>query len=118
MAVIGPLPPFSLWGIVISGDFGDLSMFRGHQCQVIVYAKTWPDRPPSAEQLAHRALYKAAADAWRLLTPDAREQWHLAARRASLTMHGYNLWLHWKLTGDDQTIATLERQTNTTLLPP
>lgn len=118
MAVIGKLPPFSLWGIIAWGDFADLTMYRGHQCQVIVFAKTWPDRPPSAEQLAHRAAYKAAATAWSALSADQRAQWNLACRRASLTMHGYNLWLHWNLTGDDKAIATLERQTNTTLFPP
>lgn len=118
MAVILPLEPVSLWAYLAWGDFADFTFYRGHQCQVIVFLKTWPDKPPSSEQLAHRAKYKAAVDAWWVLSPAQREQWHLACRRASLTMHGFNLWMHWKLTADDEAIATLERQTSTTLFPP
>jgi hypothetical protein len=118
MAVTEAFTSYWLWGTLAWGDFADLTIYKGHRCQIVVFAKTWPDKPPSPFQLARRALFKAAAVSWEALSPAARAQWELATRRASLTMHGWNLFLHWKLTGDDKAIETLERQTGTTLLPP
>ena len=108
----------SLLGFLIWGDLGPLSMYRSKRGKIVVYAKTWPHKPPSPKQLEQRALWSAAAIAWNTLTDPQRQQWHLAASRASLCLHGYDLWMHWSLTADNSAIQTLERQTGTTLLPP
>lgn len=109
---------FSLFGFVIWGDFADLTMYRSQRGKVVVFPKTYPGSPGSPLQQAQRNRLKAAAADWVALTEDQRSQWDLASRRASLCSTGYNLYLHWKLTGDDSAIQTLERQTRTTLLPP
>jgi len=108
---------FNTLGTVIWGDLGPLTMYRSKRKKLVVFKKTWPDQPASERQLTWRATWKAAATAWRALTQPQRHQWALAARRASLCATGYNLWLHWKLTGDDAAIRTLEQQTKTQLLP-
>lgn len=108
---------FSTLGTVIWGDFGTLTMYRSKRKKLVIFKKTWPDKPPSDRQLAWRATWSAAAAAWRALTHGQRTQWSLAARRASLCATGYNLWLHWKLTADDAAIRTLQNQTKTQLLP-
>jgi hypothetical protein len=108
---------FSLFGLVIWGDFADLTMYRSKRGTLVIFKKTWPDEPPSIRQLYDQAKFKAAAADWQTLTTAQRTQWHLASRRASLCMHGYNLYVHWHTTRDDSAIQTLQRQTHTTLLP-
>jgi len=109
---------FNLLGFVIWGDFADITMYRSHHGKVVWFKKTWPDKPASPKQLAWREHWKTAAAAWKAASAATRQQWDLATRRASLSLHGYDLWMHWQLTGDDQAIETLERQTHTELLPP
>lgn len=109
---------FSLFGLVIWGDFADLTLYRSKRGKVVFFPKTYPTGPGSPLQQAQRNRLKAAAADWIALTDAERSQWELASRRASLCSTGYNLYLHWQLTKDDSAIATLERQTHTTLLPP
>lgn len=109
---------FSLFGLVLSGDFDSITMFRSKRGKVVWFSKTWPDQPPSPLQIEQRARMSTAADLWQQLSLSEKAQWDLATRRASLCMHGYDLWQHWKLTGDDSAIQTLQRQTGTNLLPP
>lgn len=108
---------FNYFGTVTWGDIADLTMYRRYDRRLVIFKKTWPDKPPSDKQLADRAAFSAAVAAWHLLTAEEQAQWDLAARRGCLTMSGYNLFLHWQLTPDLAAMRTLERQTRTTLLP-
>lgn len=108
---------FNLFGLVAWGDLGPLTMYRRPDGRLVIFSKTWPDKPPSPAQAAQRTLFSAAATAWRALNASQRAQWAAAAARSSLCMTGYNLFLHWALTGDDLAIRTIQRQTRTTLLP-
>lgn len=108
---------FTYFGFVIWGDLGQLTLYRNKQGKVVVFQKTWPDKPPSDLQNAQRARFTAAAEAWADLSDANRAQWELASKRACLCMHGYDLFVHWQMMQDDAAITTLERQTNTTLLP-
>lgn len=109
---------YSIFGFLIWGDLGPVTMYRNKQGKIVAFSKTWPDKPPSAEQEAQRLIFTEAAADWQTLTACQRGEWETASRRASLCMHGYDLFVHWKCCGDDQAIQTLERQTGTTLLPP
>ncbi|MDD3530471.1 MAG: hypothetical protein PHS77_11395 [Gallionellaceae bacterium] len=106
----------SCFGFVIWGDLDSLTIYRDKHGNIVSFAKTYPDKPPSQEQLAVRQRLRDTAAAWHSLTPERRRQWELATRRAPLCMHGYNLFVHWHQTGDDRTIRTIQRQTKTTLL--
>lgn len=108
----------SLLGLVAWGDLGPLTLYKSKRGKVVAFAKTFPAKPPSAHQLYQRYKIRQAADKWQALSPTQRSEWNKAANRASLTMHGYNLWVHWQLAPDLQEIRTLERQTGTSLLPP
>jgi len=108
----------SILGTVAWGDLGPLTMYRSKRKKLVAFAKTWPTGDPSPEQTKLRDAFRAAAIAWQALTDAARAQWELATKRASLCMHGYDLWVHWRLIGDDHAIEALERITGTTLLPP
>ncbi len=117
MAQQAPTRLFNVLGFAIWGDLHPLTMYKSHRGNMIWFAKTWPKKPPSPLQLNQREAFRDAVDAWNQLPANARNQWRTAAARASLCATGFNLWMHWQLTGDDQAIATLERQTGTTLLP-
>ena len=61
-------PPKQLWtylGFVLWGDISDLTMYRRYDGRLVVFQKTWPDKPPCQAQLDQRAAFKAASLAWR-----------------------------------------------------
>lgn len=105
-----------LFGTILSGDLAEVTYWRSHKRQTIVAtAKTWPQKPPSELQTVQRQKYTSAIAAWHALTPAQRQQWQLAARRASLCATGYNLFLSFFLSPDTPARQTLERQTGTNL---
>lgn len=106
-----------LFGFIAWGDFGELTMYTSKRGKVIIFTKTYPKEPASEDQTTQRNKMTAAAIAWKALTHTARAQWELASLRASLCMHGYDLWQHWQLIGDASTIQTIQRQTHTDLIP-
>ena len=108
---------FTWLGFVAWGDIGPTTIYKRKDGRLVIFKKTWPDKPPTGDQLDQRSRYSCAALAWRTLTPDKKTAWTQAAARASLCMTGYNLFLHWQLSDDDSAIETLERQTSTSLLP-
>ena len=108
---------FTCLGFVIWGDLGHTTIYRDKQGKVVFFEKTWPHKPASPKQIIQRARFIAAAAAWQNLTLLQKLQWHRASKRASLCCHGYDLFVHWQMSGDDAAIRTLEHQTNTTLLP-
>jgi len=108
----------SFLGTVAYGDFADMTTYRSQRGKIVWFAKTWPDKPPSYLQTLDRAKFSAAAQAWQLLTAAEKEQWKLAAQRASLCMTGYNLFVYCQLGHDPTRIATIARQTGTTITCP
>lgn len=115
MGVRSPAHYFNLFGLVLWGDIAELTMYRSRTGKVVYYQKNYPIASPSACQLARRAQFAAAATAWKALSATQRAQWRLAAARASLTATGYNAYLHFKLADEPAAMATLARQTGTTL---
>jgi len=109
---------FSIFGFVVWGDFGPTTIYRNKQAKIVFFNKTWPHKPPSPAQTTQRQRMTDAATAWQQLAPSTHQQWETATRRASLCMHGYDLFVHWHLTQDHDAIHTLENQTRTQLLPP
>jgi hypothetical protein len=107
--------PLFFLGFVQWGDIAELTTYRRPDGRVVLFAKTYPDKPPSPAQIAVRTHFLAAATRWRSLLPAERGQWNLAARRASLCMSGRNLHCAAYLNPDPAALATIARQTHTTL---
>jgi hypothetical protein len=107
---------FSLFGLVIWGDFADLTIYRSRYKNIVFFPKTYPKKPPSEAQAAQRERFKNALTRWNELPENRKTQWHLAAKRAYLCMHGYNLWQFHELTKRTDLIRTIQRQTRTHLL--
>lgn len=108
---------FSLWGTVIWGDFAELTLYRRPDGRVVTFAKTYPDKPPTPDQLAQRQLIIDAAAAWQALPQNKKDAWQAMARQASLCMHGYDLYVHYNIKQDTAVIETLQCQTGVTVLP-
>jgi len=115
MAVQPPDQIFFILGFLQWGDIADLTTYRRPDGRVVIFKKTYPDKPASPKQLADRTRFLAACTAWRALTDAQRRQWDQAARRASLCMSGRNLHASAYLRPDVPAIATIARQTHTTL---
>jgi hypothetical protein len=109
---------YGLLGFIIWGDLNEVTIYRDKQGKMVWFKKTYPDKPASQAQLDNRARMTGYAADWQALSAATRAQWELATKRANLTMHGYDLFIHWKFTADDPAIRQIERQTNTALLPP
>jgi len=107
--------PLSLMGLVIYGDLGPLTMYKSGRGKIVTFLKTWPDRPASYYQVLDRGRFAAAAYSWTQLPTDEKADWNLAARRASLCMTGFNLYMYCWLAPDNSSIRTIARQTHTTL---
>lgn len=81
-----------------------------------MFSKAPPLDPPTTRQLIMRARWRTAAAAWSAQTPEEREQWNTAATRGRLDLPGYALWVYaWTGSNTGPTIATIERQSETTL---
>ena len=109
---------YTLFGFIAWGDIAEITIYRSRRGKMVWFPKTYPDKPPSPDQLTQRQKFTDAAQDWQSLTEDQRNKWDLVTRKASLCMTGYNLYVHWHIFQDDDSIHTLEHQTGITLLSP
>jgi hypothetical protein len=107
----------SLLGTVAWGDLGPLTLYRSTRGRIVVYAKTWPEKPPSPWQASQRERFRLAAHFWRTWASPLKPNWERAARRLSLSVTGFDLWMYYSLRADRAAIATIEHQSGLQLLP-
>jgi hypothetical protein len=106
---------FTYLGLVSWGDIAELTIYRSHRGQLVIFKKTYPDKPLSEDCQRIKRRWKQTSDLWQSIGPTHRATWSTAAHRASLAMSGYNLFVAADLSTDRTWIRTIERQTNTTL---
>jgi len=107
-------------GFAAQGDLGPWTMYTSKAMGphgIVIFAKAWLKDPTSPRQKAHRDRIRAAAAAWKALTPEARANWERTTKVLSIKLTGYNVFTHWWMIGDDKVIETLERQSGIQLLP-
>ena len=109
--------PLSLLGLRPTGDLGPLTCYTSKRGRTVWFQKSPPLKPPSPRQISQRNKLRLNAELWRSLDQDQRDQWSLAEKRGSLVITGYNLFVWWSLGGDPNVIKTIERQTDSTLIP-
>lgn len=105
----------NLIGLRPTGDLGPLTGYTSKRGKPVWFLKAPPKTPPTFWQTSQRNTFRLAADYWRDLSPQQRQAWLDAAKRARLNIGGYNLWLWYQLTKDRATIRTVERQSGITL---
>ncbi len=99
------------------GDLGPWTFYTDKRKGLVFFVKSPPLEPPSILQTSIRNKFRLAAYTWRSISPARRADWMLAAERAHLQIHGYNLFVFWNLRRDDAAIHTIERITNIQLIP-
>lgn len=99
-----------------TGDLDGLTAYTSKRGKVVWFLKAPPTCPPTMWQISQRNKFRCIAAAWKALTAEAREQWHLAEVRGYLNITGYNLFTWWCIHRDDAIIRTIERQTGTNLI--
>ncbi len=107
--------PWQLLGIWVSGDVGHYTIYTDMHGRKVVFPKSPPEKPPSANQIHQRARFKAAQAAWAALTDQEKQQLEDASKRGSLVMTGQNLFVRVALRNENQALICLARQTSTTL---
>lgn len=106
-----------LIGMNPTGDLGYLTCYTSRRAGTVWFPKAPPLTPPTAWQRRNRNRFRLAAQAWRNLDEEIRQNWALAARRARLYVTGYNLWVWWQLRRQLPQLRTIERQSGINLLP-
>lgn len=103
-------------GFRIQGDLDGITCWRSRHGGVIWYPRAPPTCPPTELQVWHRQRWRAILDDWLALSDADRLSWINLALRASLHIHGLNLYIWWRCAQDDEPIKTLQRQTGITVL--
>lgn len=114
-----PIPPSLLdfLGFNSQGDLGPWTFYTAKDKGLVWYVKSPPLQPPSYLQTVQRNKWKLAARLWRNYTPAQRQAWLLAAIRARLWIHGYNLFLYVATKPDRSILNVIQRDTGINLPP-
>jgi hypothetical protein len=104
-------------GFFPTGDFGPFTAYTTRTGKKVIFARSPPLNPPTAEQEAQRQKFTDAGAAWHDLSPLEKANWKAIAHKGALAITGYNLFVWWFLGGDASRIRTIERQTGITVLP-
>ncbi len=104
-------------GFNSQGDLGPWTFYTDKRKGLVYFVKSPPLEPPSILQSSIRNSIRLAAYTWRSLSAAQRADWELAAKRAHLKIHGYNLFVFWLLRHEDAAIHTIERLTHLKLIP-
>jgi len=115
MAEQAPARMMTVLGLLPGGDLGPWTIYRNKRGLVVWFKKAPPLAPPTDKQLTQRNQFRIAAMCWKALSPEQRAQWELAARRTTVCMNGYDLYIHFALNPKDRRKETLQRQTGTVL---
>lgn len=112
------LPKYlSFLGVAIQGDLDGITCYRSSRGALIWFPRAPPRKPPSELQEWQRARWRAILDDWLALPAATRANWMAITERASLSLHGLNLYIWWRCSEDDSIIITLQRHTGITVLP-
>ena len=110
--------PWNLLGLDVAGDVAGYTTYTDKRRRVIAYPVAPPKDPPTPLQLAHRARFTAAIDAWNAAPFSDRQDWERMAKLLSLPMTGLNAWIWCAFEPDDGLAQTLANQSQLALLFP
>jgi hypothetical protein len=106
----------NFFGVIIQGDFADITCYRSKNGTLIWFPKAPPRKPPSELQIDQRDKWSDIIENWVELPQATRDKWELVCQRESLWISGINLYIWWRCSLDDSIIHTLERHTGITLI--
>lgn len=108
----------SIFGLIVSGDVGDYTIYTDRFGKKVTFPKSPPKEPPTQLQVDLRARFKAAQQNYMALSDGDKADWETLVQRASLCMTGQNLYISVSMTRTYGTLDTLIRQTGISVAPP
>lgn len=114
------IPPsiFQYLGVLTNGDLGPYTFYTSSRKRLVIFLKTWPKDPATYHQKLNRDKWRHAATRWRGLSTQTRDDWARLARKANLTISGYNLYLHYITGKGTGTVRTCQRIANIDVITP
>jgi len=116
MKLIGP----KIWnflGFRPTGDIGPLTFYTSQRNAIVWFPKAPPLAPPSYLQIVQRNRFRATAKRWTSLPEIERQNWEAVAKKAKLTINGYNLFVWYALRNGEETVQALADRHDIQLLP-
>lgn len=105
----------ALLGFSCTGDMGPWTFYTSYRKQIVFFPRMPALNPASQAQLIQRAIWTAAAAAWKAKPTQQRADWEAACRRTSCKITGYNLWVFTLTTGNLTAMETIGRQAGVSL---
>jgi hypothetical protein len=111
--------PWNLIGLMVSGDFADLTIYTDRHQRKIPFPRSPPKEPPSQAQIEQRLAFKRAVNNYKNISPAETAQWENVTRRLSIPQTGQNLFVSLSFSQDNLALQTLNSQASMSLtLPP
>ena len=98
-------------GIHVQGDIGPWTVYTDRYGRKKWFLFSPPTKPPTPPQIAQRERFKAAQKNWKLLTEQQKKDLETACLKTSLVLTGQNLFISAQLTGKQESLQVLARQT-------
>lgn len=92
------------------GDLGGLTMYRSKRGRPVLFVKTHPSGPPTPLKASRQKKFALAVAGWLDLSALGRLLFGQAARRCSLRISGFNLFIAVQLADDKKFLEAVERQ--------
>lgn len=103
-------------GFRATGDLGPFTFYTTKKGNTVFFPKAPPTCPPSDRQIIQRTKFRLIARFWKQIPATKRAAWELATIKLRLRLTGFDLFTWYHTAGDRQTIATIERLANLTLI--
>lgn len=104
-------------GMRPTGDLAGWTVYTTKRNFVVWFIKSPPKKVRSRAQVQQWYRFSQAAQAWRNLSTESRNDWIEAARRARLYIAGYHLFLTYQLKRDLAALRTISRMSRIELPP-
>lgn len=109
---------FQFLGVLTNGDAGPYTFYTSRRKRLVIFLKTWPKDPATFHQKLNRDKWRNAAVRWRGLDQSTRDDWETAAKRAHLTISGFNLYIHYMTKRGTATVQAVQRLADVDVLTP
>ena len=104
-----------LLGIEVQGDIGPWTVYTDRFGRKKWFLFSPPTKPATEKQVAQRNRFKTAQANWKNLTAAQKFDLEEACLKLSIVMTGQNLFISAQLTGKQDALQVIARQTNLNL---
>jgi len=110
-------PPWNLLGLRISGDVGDVTLYKNKNGKTVVFPKDRRQDKQSQRRIDQQARFTTAQANWSALTSTEKLALEDMTKKLSIAMTGQNVYISCQLRNDIGGYSTLEDQSGITLPP-